>query len=292
MKKALENLSVERMQTEFNLSGWSKTLDRKHFILIRQQEEANEHAPLNQPFRMSEGRAIHVLGGEASYRINLVDMHLAKGDFIVFPSGTIVEVLQLSSDFVIEAIAALDFPGVSSDTVRAILPEEVLHLHLDEKAERRVNDYFHLITLQLSREVYSKSSVSFLILSLIADMNKIERQKGNGPDSSGQPRSREIFGRFLALLKQYGTTQRNVPFYATELALTPNHLSAVIRQESGLSVMDWINRTCVTEAKVLLKHSDLMIYEIADHLSFPEATAFNRYFKHQTGMTPLEYRNI
>ena len=68
---------MERMQTEFNLLGWSKTLNGKHFILIRQQEEANEHAPLNQPFRMSEGRAIHVLGGEASYRINLVDVHLA-----------------------------------------------------------------------------------------------------------------------------------------------------------------------------------------------------------------------
>ena len=210
----------------------------------------------------------------------------------MFPSGTIVEVLQLSSDFVIEAIAALDCPGVSGDAVRAILPEEVLHSHLDEETEKRVSDYFHLITLQLSREAYSKSSVSFLILSLFADMNKMERQKGNGPDSSGQTRSREIFGRFLSLLKQHGTTQRNVPFYAGELALTPNHLSAVIRQESGLSVMDWINRTCVTEAKVLLKHSDLMIYEIADRLSFPEATAFNRYFKHQTGMTPLEYRNI
>jgi AraC-like DNA-binding protein len=30
--------------------------------------------------------------------------------------------------------------------------------------------------------------------------------------------------------------------------------------------------------------------EIADRLGFNEATAFNRYFKRETGMTPLEYR--
>lgn len=82
----------------------------------------------------------------------------------------------------------------------------------------------------------------------------------------------------------------HVPFYAERLALTPNHLSAVVRLQSGLSVMDWLHRTTVTEAKRLLKHSDLMIYEIADQLQFPEPTAFNRYFKHQTGITPLEYR--
>ena len=96
--------------------------------------------------------------------------------------------------------------------------------------------------------------------------------------------------RFFTLLRQHGTTQRNIPFYANKLALTANHLSDVVRQQSGLSVMDWLNRTTTTEAKVLLKHSDLMIYEIGERLNFPEPTAFNRYFKKQVGMTPLQYR--
>ena len=64
----------------------------------------------------------------------------------------------------------------------------------------------------------------------------------------------------------------------------------VVRQQSGLSVMDWLNRITTTEAKVLLKHSDLMIYEIDERLNFPEPTAFNRYFKKQVGVTPLQYR--
>ncbi|MBQ8046468.1 MAG: helix-turn-helix transcriptional regulator [Prevotella sp.] len=96
--------------------------------------------------------------------------------------------------------------------------------------------------------------------------------------------------RFAALLREHGSTVRNIAFYAERLALTPNHLSAVVRQQSGLSVVDWLNRTTVTEAKLLLKHSNLMIYEISDRLQFPEPTAFNRYFKSRVGVTPLEYR--
>ena len=42
--------------------------------------------------------------------------------------------------------------------------------------------------------------------------------------------------------------------------------------------------------KVLLKNSDMKIYEIAESLNFPEPTAFNRYFKKQTGLTPAAYR--
>ena len=55
--------------------------------------------------------------------------------------------------------------------------------------------------------------------------------------------------------------------------------------------MEWIQRTTATEAKPLLKHSDMMICEISERLNFPEPTAFNRYFKKQTGVTPLAYRN-
>ncbi|MBQ9236948.1 MAG: AraC family transcriptional regulator [Prevotella sp.] len=99
-----------------------------------------------------------------------------------------------------------------------------------------------------------------------------------------------MFAQFLALLREYGMTHRGIAFYTERLALTPNHLSAVVRQQSGISVMDWINRTTVMEAKILLKHSTLMVYEIADRLCFSEPTAFNRYLKKQTGITPLEYR--
>ena len=103
-------------------------------------------------------------------------------------------------------------------------------------------------------------------------------------------RNEAVFRQFVSLLREFGSRERSVPFYANKLNLTPNHLSAVIRKHTGQSVMDWVNRTTITEAKVLLKNSDMKIYEIAESLNFPEPTAFNRYFKKQTGLTPAAYR--
>ena len=72
--------------------------------------------------------------------------------------------------------------------------------------------------------------------------------------------------------------------------MTPNHLSAVVREQSGHTVQDWISKSTIQEAKVLLRHTDLMIYEIAERMNFSDVTAFNRYFKKQTGITPGAYR--
>lgn len=165
-----------------------------------------------------------------------------------------------------------------------------MHLSLHEDDNIRVGEYFDLIARQMGRLEHSDSAVSLLVLSMMSDVNELQRTLVSEGSRRKLSRSEEIMSSFFTLLRQYGTTQRNIPFHASLLALTPNHLSDVVRQQSGLSVMDWLNRTTTSEAKVLLKHSDLMIYEIGERLNFPEPTAFNRYFKKQVGTTPLEYR--
>lgn len=68
------------------------------------------------------------------------------------------------------------------------------------------------------------------------------------------------------------------------------HLSAVISRASGHSALYWINHAVVLRAKVLLHTSTLLTYEIADRLHFANPPAFNNFFKRETGLTPMEYR--
>ena len=79
-------------------------------------------------------------------------------------------------------------------------------------------------------------------------------------------------------------------FYADRLCLSPRYLSSVIRDVSGRTVVEWVNQAVILEAKVLLKHSDLLTYQIADELHFPNPSFFSKFFKRMTGMTPQEYQ--
>ena len=47
---------------------------------------------------------------------------------------------------------------------------------------------------------------------------------------------------------------------------------------------------CVSEAKVLLKHTALSIKEIAYELNFDESSNFVRFFKAAAGKAPAQYR--
>lgn len=102
--------------------------------------------------------------------------------------------------------------------------------------------------------------------------------------------TQELFLRFKRLVRQHCTRQRSIPFYADLLHVTPHHLSALIKKISNQSVMYWIHRATIQEAKLLLKTNQLMAYEIADRLDFPSASAFSKYFKRETGMTPRMYQ--
>ena len=85
--------------------------------------------------------------------------------------------------------------------------------------------------------------------------------------------------------------ERSVTFYAEQLCITPKYFSMLVKKLSGKSAAQWIDNYVILEAKNLLKYSDMSIQEIAYQLNFSTQSFFGKYFKHQTGMSPTEYRN-
>ena len=97
--------------------------------------------------------------------------------------------------------------------------------------------------------------------------------------------------RFTTLVNEHAACEHSIAFYADRLCLTPNYLGAVIREASGQTVMQWIHRYIIQQAKLQLKYSDQPIWQIAESLNFPNPSFFSKFFKRETGMTPAEYRN-
>lgn len=77
---------------------------------------------------------------------------------------------------------------------------------------------------------------------------------------------------------------------AEKLYLTKNYIGELFKQETGISVGEFINNAKVHRAAVLLLESDLKFYQIAYALGFNNIEYFTKIFKKIMGETPQNYR--
>jgi AraC family transcriptional activator of pobA len=85
---------------------------------------------------------------------------------------------------------------------------------------------------------------------------------------------------------------KNAQEYADRLAVHVNHLNRSVKDVTGKSTTVHLAERFVSEAKVLLQHTDWSVGNIADRLGFEYATYFNSFFKKHTGATPLAFRKV
>ena len=78
---------------------------------------------------------------------------------------------------------------------------------------------------------------------------------------------------------------------AQALFVSRGFLSTKFKQETGMSLADFIQNEKVEEAKRLLTRTDQPLLAISTYLGFSSQSHFNSVFKKRTGMTPKEYRN-
>lgn len=107
----------------------------------------------------------------------------------------------------------------------------------------------------------------------------------------------DVVSRFERILSDFlsGNTvaKRGLPsmtYLADRLFLSPNYLGDLIKNATGRSAKDFINRHVIEEAKRRLTSSDIPVNEIAYSLGFEYPQYFSQMFKKHVGQTPKQYR--
>ncbi|MBF0777993.1 helix-turn-helix domain-containing protein [Streptococcus cuniculi] len=72
--------------------------------------------------------------------------------------------------------------------------------------------------------------------------------------------------------------------------LSPDYLAKIFKQETGTTLIHYITEQRISLAKDLLVHSEQNIYSIANQLGYDNYSYFSKIFKHQTGLSPIEFR--
>lgn len=241
----------------------------------------NSFIQAGQPYRLVEGRIAMVTDGEAQCEYNLEEYHISAGDVILLTPETIVELKSCSQD--------LNMMGVIFKENIPTLSNIVTHPTAQDWQEmmRMMTVLWEIA----QHEPFRHETVRRMVEAIISNVQDINRMEESQTPREKQSRQEQIFRRFKVLVNEHCIAERNIPFYAEKLSLSPHHLSSVISKVSGKSVMYWINRAVILQAKVLLKNSDLMVFEVAERLNFPNQSFFGKFFKRETGVTPKEYRD-
>lgn len=231
-------------------------------------------------YQIVEPRLVLGMDGQADICLNLQDYHLEKGCLLLLPSDTILEIKNVSDDARVVALVFREGINLTDEIVLNIPPAEF----------SRILRMIYLTWDILQLKPYRRKTVQNLLQSIISDIQYIKDIADESEKHDQSTRTQDVFMQFKRLVHKYCFSERSIPFYASQLHVTPHHLSAIIRKASGQSVMYWINRATIQEAKLLLKTNNAMGYEIADQLHFSSASAFSKFFKRETGMTPKMYQ--
>ena len=281
MTKQIEQLSLNIIGL-LREEGQQNYVDDNIFISMSVVEFQQKNLRTGQPYRVENGRMVCVTSGWTRCIVNLEEYRLEERMMLVFPPDSIFEILEHSDDFDMQAMSLKDMPQMTH-------MGHCGFIHANEDEWRLTQEYFALLWHEVHREPLLPDVVKHLQAALLLELERIADGQEHQRQAS-LSRQERTFHRFIDLVNQYGTRERKIDFYADRLCLTPNHLGAVVKHASGMTVMQWVNRHTIQLAKVMLRYTDLPVWEIAERLNFANPSFFSKFFKKEAGMTPGKYR--
>ena len=99
-----------------------------------------------------------------------------------------------------------------------------------------------------------------------------------------------LIREFNFLVEQHFRDKHKVADYASLLNRSPKTLSNIFQKHSSKSPLQFIQSRKILESKRLLGYSDLQVQEIGYQVGYDDVQSFSRFFKKQTGHSPLSYR--
>jgi len=97
--------------------------------------------------------------------------------------------------------------------------------------------------------------------------------------------------KFFHLIEENNHKNLSLSDYAGLIGITSNHLTQTVKVLTGKTSLQIIKAKQLIEIKRLLVHTNLNVSEIANQLNFEDQSYFSKFFKRETGLTPLQYRN-
>nr|WP_315028697.1 helix-turn-helix transcriptional regulator [uncultured Chryseobacterium sp.] len=168
-------------------------------------------------------------------------------------------------------------------------------LHLSEREEKSITDIMD--NIRKETEINMDAFTQDLLVSNIDLLLKYCDRFYNRQFLTRKKMNHDLLIQLESLLDDYFRNERlaidgipSVQFIASEMNLSPNYLSDMLKVHTGQTTQQHIQNRLIEKAKELLSTTMMTVSEIAYHLGFEHPQSFHRLFKNRTALSPLEFR--
>lgn len=123
----------------------------------------------------------------------------------------------------------------------------------------------------------------WLVNILSAVLEHMEDRQGN--------RHQNIVQDIKGIMDREYAKLQNIRQVADRLYISAGYANFLFKQETGITMGDYLFEKRMEAAKLLLQDPYCKIYEIADRVGYVSKSYFGAVFKEYVGMTPREYRD-
>lgn len=161
--------------------------------------------------------------------------------------------------------------------------EHVSVAHLSSRSlQHQVSDLFFELQTQRTRpEIWRHA----LALNLLERILILARASG----SSSRPVDPRIW-RVLQAIETSAPLAASAAELAAVAGLSPSRLAYLFKQQTGLSILDAVNRVRLRLAQYALHETGTSLADAAERAGFQSPYSFSNWFVKQTGLRPGEYR--
>ncbi|MEB3067972.1 helix-turn-helix transcriptional regulator [[Mycobacterium] vasticus] len=137
-----------------------------------------------------------------------------------------------------------------------------------------------------SRRERHREAVSALLILMLVRITRAAGDTGGEPRHGDEPLLAEVF----ATIDRRYTEPLSLRDVAREVSVSAGHLTTVVRRRTGRTVLEWITRRRMREARRLLTDTRLSITEIGHRVGLSDSAYFTRQFRQEHGISPSQWR--
>lgn len=285
----------EMLDSDFSIRGVKPYVSSDYAIICgaNTYQAVQEIFEVSVPYRVDDFRFIVFHKGDVDVTANLLDYHVTGNMVGFMENGGIIQMNRISSDIAISGIVAKEdfLRRAMGGRLPAVFNGRIHNFYIKVSGQERDMIIRMIGTLRLlvDEAPLHREAAASLIAAIVNYIAGLYDRYGNDAPTV-QSRGQDVFNRFIALVNELCFLHHTLDYYADRLCITQRYLGTLVKQASGITAKDWIDRALVNEAKVALKHSDATVAQIADKLNFPNPAFFSKFFKRMTDLTPSQYK--